>query len=127
MPELRPSIHSAVPVIYTADIEKSISYYTSMLGFLPDFSYGDPPVYAGVKSGSTEIYFSINDDFISTIHERKLNPEIFLWIPDAEALFSFHVAKGVEIFEQLSDRPWGARQYVVKEINGYHLKFAQPI
>ena len=34
---------------------------------------------------------------------------------------------GAEIFEPISDSSWGARQYVIKEINGYHLKFAQAL
>ena len=61
------------------------------------------------------------------IREKELNPEIFIWTPDAVRLFKAHVDKGAEIFEPISDRSWGARQYVVKEINGYHLKFAQAL
>jgi uncharacterized glyoxalase superfamily protein PhnB len=120
-------IHSSVPVVCTDSIEKSLSYYIDTLGFLRDFCYGDPPIYAGVKSGIAEIYFTIDAHFVKAIAEKKLNPEIFLWIPDAETYFNFHVAKGAEIFEPISDRPWGARQYVIRDINGYHLKFAQPL
>ena len=120
-------IHSAVPVIATDDIEKSISYYTEILGFLPDFKYGEPPVYAGVKSGDVEIYFTLDDKLVRLYKENKLNPEIFIWVPNADNLFNIHLKKGAEIVEPVADRPWGARQYVIKEINGYHLKFAQPL
>jgi len=120
-------IHSSVPVIGTDNIEKSISYYTDILGFLPDFKYGDPTVYAGVKSGTAEIYFTLNPDLIHLFNENKIHPEIFIWVADVNNLFNDHVNKGAEIVETLSDRPWGARQYVIKDINGYHLKFAQPI
>lgn len=120
-------IHSAVPVVATADIEKSLSYYIDVLGFLFDFKYGEPPVYAGVKSGSAEIYFTHDPGMAVKIKEQKLSPEIFIWIPDAVSLFKEHVEKGAEIFEPISDRSWGARQYVIKEINGYHLKFAQTL
>ena len=124
---LSPQIHSTVPVICTDDIQRSLSYYTQVLGFLPDFEFGEPVVYAGVKSGDAEIYFSYDPDFISVIKEKKINPEIFIWLTDADNLFKQHVANGAEIAETISDRPWGARQYVIKDINGYHLKFAQPL
>ena len=120
-------IHSAVPVIATDDIQKSITYYTQILGFEPDYVYGDPPVFAGVKSGDVEIYFSYDPDFSQLIRDRKINPEIFIWITDASFVFQKHVNNGATIVEDISDRPWGARQYVLRDINNYHLKFAQPL
>jgi len=42
-------IQSAVAVIPTDDIEKSLSYYINIPGFSFDFKYDDPPVYAGIK------------------------------------------------------------------------------
>jgi uncharacterized glyoxalase superfamily protein PhnB len=84
-------------------------------------------VYAGVKYSAAEIYFSHDPGLLRAIQEKKVNPEIFVWIENADTLFNEHVANGAEIIEPISDRPWGARQYVVKDINGYHLKFAQPL
>lgn len=124
---MKTTIHSAVPVIATDDIQKSLSYYADVLGFERDYTYGEPPVFAGVKSGDVEIYFTYSPEYSNLIKNKNLIPEIFIWVTEASGLFQQHVAKGAEIFEDISDRPWGARQYVVKDINGYHLKFAQPI
>jgi uncharacterized glyoxalase superfamily protein PhnB len=121
------TIHSAVPVIGTDDIRQSIRYYVSTLGFELDYVYGDPPVYAGVKAGEVEIYFSHSPEFSKLIREKEVNPEIFIWVPDADSLFRKHVNNGAEVFEPIADRPWGARQYVIRDVNGYHLKFAQPL
>lgn len=123
---LSQKIHSAVPVIGTDDIELSLTYYTQVLGFALDFKHGDPPVYAGVKSGDVEIYFCNDPSLVQGIRKQQLVPEIFIWVSDAESLFREHTVNGAEIIEALSDRSWGARQYVVRDINGYHLKFAQP-
>jgi uncharacterized glyoxalase superfamily protein PhnB len=120
-------IHSAVPVIATDDIQKALSYYADVLGFTFDFKYGEPVVYAGVRSGEVEIYFSYDRDIATLIKEQRVCPEIFIWVSDADQLFKEHLANDVEVIESISDRPWGARQYVIKDINGYHLKFAQPL
>jgi len=120
-------IHSTVPVIATDDIEKSLAYYTSVLGFEFDYKYGEPLAYAGVKSGEAEIYFTFDPDLLHAVKEKKLNPEIFIWTPDASALFELHKNNGAEIIEPIADRPWGSKQYVVEDINGYYLKFAQPL
>ena len=56
----------AVPVVSTDDIQKSLSYYIDMLGFSVDFKHGDPVVYAGVKSGSAEIYFTYEPSWLKS-------------------------------------------------------------
>jgi uncharacterized glyoxalase superfamily protein PhnB len=122
-----PKIHSAAPVIGTDDIERSLCYYIDVLGFSFDFKYGDPTVYAGVKSDQAEIYFCDSPVQAHIVKENNLAPKIFIWVADAQRLFEEHVDNGAEVFEPIADRPWGARQYVIREINGYHLKFAQPI
>lgn len=127
MSVLSQQIHSAVPVIGTDNIENSLSYYTGVLGFAFDFKYGEPPVYAGVKSGNVEIYICNDPAMTRGIKEKQLVPEIFIWVSNAEELYQEHISKGAEVVETLSDRPWGVRQYVIREINGYHLKFAQPL
>lgn len=120
-------IHSTVPVINTDDIVKSLKYYQDVLGFTFDFKYGEPVVYAGVNSGAAELYFTHNPDFVRVLREEKIHSDVFIWVTDADNLYNLHVRNGAEVIEPISDRPWGARQYVVKEPNGYYLKFAQPI
>jgi catechol 2,3-dioxygenase-like lactoylglutathione lyase family enzyme len=120
-------IYSAVPVIATDDIDKTLAYYTEVLGFEFDFKYGEPPVYAGVTSGQVEVYFTHDPYLANTLREKNLNPDVFFNVPDADSLFEAHKNNGAEIIETVSDRPWGLRQYVIRDINGYHLKFAQPL
>jgi len=79
----RSQIHSAAPVIATDDIEKSLSYFIDVLGFSFDFKYGEPCVYAGVKAGHAEIYFTHDDALAKNIKENNLHPEIFIWVENA--------------------------------------------
>jgi catechol 2,3-dioxygenase-like lactoylglutathione lyase family enzyme len=72
-----PAIHSAVPVIATDDIEKSLFYYTKILGFSPDFKHGKPPVYAGVRSGEVEIYFTFDPELTRLQRENKTDSRSF--------------------------------------------------
>jgi uncharacterized glyoxalase superfamily protein PhnB len=118
--------HSAVPVIATEDVAASVDYFVRTLGFAPDFTWGDPPVYAGVRAGGAEVYLTHDPATSRAIRERGLAPDVFLWVTGIDGVYARHRAQGAEIIEALSDRPWGARQYVVREPNGYHLKIAEP-
>jgi hypothetical protein len=44
-------------------------------------------------------------------------------VGDADLLYEFHRAGGVEISEEISDRAYGIRDYAVRDLNGYHLSF----
>jgi catechol 2,3-dioxygenase-like lactoylglutathione lyase family enzyme len=80
-----------------------------------------------VNAGTSEIYFTHSPDFVKLIADHALHPDIFIWVTDADQSFNFHVKNGAEVIETITDRPWGARQYVVRDPNGYNLKFAQPL
>jgi hypothetical protein len=40
----------AVPVIGTADVNGTVAWFEKTLGFEHQWSWGEPPVYAGVKA-----------------------------------------------------------------------------
>ena len=116
---------SAVPVIATADVSNTIRYFEQTLGFEQQWTWGDPPVYAGLKAGSAILYVTHDPDTAAAIKERRLAPDIFLWVNQIDQVYDRHRAKNADIVEELTARPWGVRQYVVREPNGYHLKVAE--
>jgi hypothetical protein len=44
---------------------------------------------------------------------------VFFTVGDSDALYEFHRANGVEVEEQIGDREFGMRDYVVKDLYGY--------
>jgi hypothetical protein len=62
------------------------------LASFPILSLEKTVVYAGVKSGEAEIYF-VHDPVTSKLNsEKKFNPEIFIWLSDADHSFKQHLA-----------------------------------
>jgi uncharacterized glyoxalase superfamily protein PhnB len=78
-----------------------------------------------VRAGGALFYVSHDPSLASAIKERGLTPDIFLWVSDIDTLYARHRAACADIIEELSRRPWGVRQYVVREPNGYLLKVAE--
>ena len=116
---------SAVPVIATSDVLGTVRYFEQTLGFRQQWTWGDPPVYAGVRAGGALLYVTHDPELASTIRERRLAPDIFLWVSDIDSVYAHHRATRADITEELAARPWGIRQYVVREPNGYLLKVAE--
>ncbi len=118
---------NAVPVIATADIASTIDFYTERLGFSEHFIYGDPPVYAAVERDGVLLYLTFDPPLVSTLKSSGLHPDVFLWVKDVDKAFAEHRRRGAKIVEEIADRPWDARQYVIEDPNGYRLKIAEPI
>ena len=119
---------NAVPVIATADVRATVTYYTNVLGFTEHFIFGDPPVYGGVERDGVLLYIAQDAELASALKRGTgLHPELFLWVHDIDAVFEEHKRRGAKIFEDISDRAWDARQYVIEDPNGYHLKIAEPL
>jgi len=117
---------AAVPVISTSNVIETVRYFEQTLGFDQQWIWGDPPVYAGVKAGGAMLYITHDPDTANAIRERGLTPDIFLWVTDIDSVYDQHRANDADIVEQLTPRAWGARQYVIREPNGYRLKVAEP-
>jgi uncharacterized glyoxalase superfamily protein PhnB len=74
-----------------------------------------------------QLYISRDEDLADAIVQKCLHTEIFLWVEDVDAWFAHHRRSGAKIAEEISDRAWDARQYVVEDPNGYFIEVAQPI
>jgi catechol 2,3-dioxygenase-like lactoylglutathione lyase family enzyme len=106
-------IHAGLAV---SDIPAALDFYTRKLGFRLGFVWGDPPAFAGVNLGKVQMFL------------QKGTPDpkgcvVYFLVGDADQLYEFHRANGVEIEDEIGDRHYGIRDYVVRDLNGYYLSF----
>ena len=48
---------------------------------------------------------------------------VYFVISDADALYAWHRSNGVEVAQPPDDRPYGLRDYTVRDRDGYYLTF----
>lgn len=106
-------IHAGVTV---SDIPAAVDFYTTRLGFALGFTWGDPPTFAGVNLGKVQMFL------------QKGTPEpkgcaVYFLVGDADMLYEFHRANGVDVAMEIGDRDYGIRDYVVHDLHGYYLTF----
>ena len=84
------------------------------------FTWGEPATFAGITLGEMEIF----------LKEDRPGPNagaVVFMVNDADALYEFHRANGVEVVEAIADREHGIRDYAVKDLYGYRLVFGHHI
>jgi catechol 2,3-dioxygenase-like lactoylglutathione lyase family enzyme len=104
------------PSLAVADLIAAADFYTNKLGFFTAFTWGEPPTMAGVNLGNVQIFLEQG-----TPSPKGLS--VYFVVGDADELYQFHRANGVEVVEEPGDRPWGLRDFTVRDLDGYALTF----
>jgi uncharacterized glyoxalase superfamily protein PhnB len=113
------SQHAALAV---RDIPEAVEYYTEKLGFRKIFTWGEPPTFAGISFGNVQMFLNKG-----TPTPSPETASVFFDVEDVDSIFEFHRANGVQIPQPIADRPWGMRDYLVRDLFGYGLVFGQPL
>lgn len=98
------------------DVLAAVDFYTTKLGFRLGFTWGDPPTFAGVNLDHVQIF----------LQQGIPSPQgcsVFFVVGHADELYEYQRANGVEVVDPPADRPWGFRDYTVRDLNGYALTF----
>ena len=108
-------VHAGLAV---PDIAAAVEFYTKKLGFQHAFNWGDPPSFAGVNLGQVQLFLEEG-----TPNPNSETAAVYFLVGDADQLYEFHRANGVEIANEIDDRPYGIRDYTVRDLHGYSLVF----
>jgi catechol 2,3-dioxygenase-like lactoylglutathione lyase family enzyme len=106
-------MHATLPV---GDLVKAIDFYVTKLGFRLSFTWGEPATFAGITLGKMEI-------FLKVATPAPNDGTVLFMVGDADALYEFQRANGVEVVEAIADREYGMRDYAVKDLYGHRLVF----
>lgn len=119
------------PYFIVDDVVTTANYYRDSLGFDYERFWGDPPRFCMVRRNGIIIMLSQLDTTGVMRPNSLANPEdgawdAYIWVEDADALYSEFQAKGVKIARAICDQEYGCRDFDVEDINGYRLCFGQP-
>ncbi len=126
----RPILNSIAAQLFVADIKASCEFFTAKLGFVIDFIYGDPPFYGQVtRDNARFVLRQMDEPVFRDIREREqlLSASITVATGDEiKQLFLSYQSDGVSFAQTLKKEPWGARTFVVRDLDGNLILFAGP-
>ena len=126
----RYEVHGMQPVLAVRDMRETLAYYRDILGFHVDLVAGDPPAHARVCTRANYTPPTVFIRFEPLPAGAAPNPSVWLWLDvgaELDGLFDLYAARGVKVLEAPVDRPWGLRQFVIEDCNGYTLAFSAEI
>jgi GNAT superfamily N-acetyltransferase/uncharacterized glyoxalase superfamily protein PhnB len=109
-------------ILAVSDVIGAVRYYADVLGFGDEWTWGEPPDFGGVRWGKVSVMFCLQSELAARVagHQHAFVVE------GIDALHALHHRNGAEIISPLEAKPWGLREYTVRDLNGYHLRFGAP-
>jgi catechol 2,3-dioxygenase-like lactoylglutathione lyase family enzyme len=127
----RAVIAGVEPQLFVADIRKACDFYVARLGFSIVFTYGEPPYYAQVKRDAARLNLRCVDrpaiDPVLRDREELLSATLMVASRDEiTGLFLEFQRSAVTFVQTLTQKPWGVRDFIIRDIDGNLLLFAGP-
>lgn len=108
------------PIFAVRDVAEAIAFYRDVLGMPQSWTWDDPPTFGSVRWGDVCLMFSRQVELAAKVEGHQH----YIRVSDVDALYERHVKAGAPIVSPIQNHPWGAREYVVRDPNGYHLRFS---
>jgi uncharacterized glyoxalase superfamily protein PhnB len=123
----------ASPVLGVCNVRRAAEYYRDVLGFSLDPVDGvfqptrDEPggVYAIVKRSGVWIHFQIRRGDLPQRTRQAFEGDVYLYVDDLDALHTELKQRGAAIVQPPRVAPYGLRELVVEDLNGYRLTFGE--
>ncbi len=111
----------AAPVVWVRDILGMIEFYKAKLDFTDVWKQGDPnsPAYAIVMIDEVEVHFSPSKP------ERAGQGSFHLLVADVNAYWEFVRAQGVQVVNEMADRDYAMRDFVIRDFEGNLIEIGQ--
>ncbi|WP_341837989.1 glyoxalase superfamily protein [Chitinophaga pollutisoli] len=109
-----------VPIFQVSDLPAAIAFYTNVLGFSVDFEFGSV---VGISMGEIQIHLSGS---ASSGNKKAIGEgHVYIFCDEVDDYYNEIIAKGAGVFIPPGDRPYGVRDFAVKDADGNILAFGK--
>lgn len=118
LPTSNPSqFYQGAPLLLVPDVTATAAFYRTVLGFTVDGDAGSPD-YTVVWRDNAAVHLARGDRAPSGVR-------VFFWVKDVDALHAEVTRHAAAIAVPLGTRPYGIRDFSIRDPNGVELVFGQ--
>ena len=122
----------ASPILGVANVREAAEYYRDVLGFGLDAADVFQPsseepggVYAIVKRPGAWIHFQIRREPAPPRVRAKIELDAYVYVDDVDGLYADLQRRGAVVLQPPVVLPYGLREMVVEDLNGYRVAFGE--
>lgn len=128
-----PATWRSSPILGVPHVRRAAEYYRDVLGFDLDPVDGvfqpraDEPggVYAIVKRSGCWVHLQIRREPLAQRERAALERDVYFYVSGLDDLHKELQGRGARITQPPREAPYGIRELVVEDLNGYRLVFGE--
>lgn len=122
----KPVLAFAEPQLFVSDINSACAFYEQKLGFATRYTHGEPPFYPQVVRDGARLNLRHVDEplFDPELRAREHLLSATIALDNIKPLFLEYQATGISFHQTPRTEPWGARTFIVEDIDGNLIAFA---
>jgi GNAT superfamily N-acetyltransferase len=117
----RPVFSHIEPVLPVRDVKETIEYWHNVLAFPNKWYWDDPPTFGAISWQSVHVQFFQNPEQA----EKTRGASLWVKMEHLDSLYELHKKNKADIISEPKVRPWGMRDYIVRDINDYRITFSE--
>ncbi|MEJ8757461.1 VOC family protein [Pontibacter sp. H259] len=113
-----------IPMLWTNQVQETIDFYTSLLGFTCG-EKNDDWNWAAMHNGEVEIMVAKPNQH-TEFDAPKFTGSLYIQVEDVESLW-LELENTVKIVYPIETFEWGMREFAIYDNNGYMLQFGENV
>ena len=106
----------STPILYSADVSKSIAYFTEQLKFENKWEWDTPPTFGGVYRDDVEIFFCKTD-------QGQPGTWLALLVDNVDEYYELIKDSGANIISKPDSKEWNMREMLVECPDEHIIRF----
>ena len=126
----KTKIIGSAPVLLVKDVVAAANYYRDKLGFNYEQLWGEPPCFVILDRDNFHLMLSQVEDADQIVPNHKVVENlwnVYFWVNDVNKLYEEVKSNGATIDYDLSDQPYGCREFGIKDLDGHDIAFGQDL
>ena len=120
-------IAPVAPELFVPDVLAAVEFYTDVLGFerhRVEPTFGIVGIDDAIVMFADERMYGSMGGGAGSPTQRGAFIDIRIMVEDVDAAHQRCTDAGLDIVHDIADRPYGLRDFIVKDLNGFRLRFA---
>ena len=114
-----------VPFLPVKNLQETIAFYKHKLGFYNEWFWGDTD--AGIQRDELRLLFNKNPEYVVKLNNDRDGLEIVWFVQNLDDIFSEYKTSGVSIVRGIDERPWGMKDFTIRDVNGYCIRVSESV
>jgi uncharacterized glyoxalase superfamily protein PhnB len=106
-------------VLGVREVSAAVAYYRDVLGFTVEFTWSDPPDYAGLRLGAACLHLA---KAVTAVRQGR----VCFFCTGLDSLHQQLIRNGATVTRPITEEPYGMREFWIADLEGHELIFGEP-